>query len=146
MEQLAIQQAWQGPPQCEHCAIRHLVLFSALKEDEFSLIHEPIHEMDFAKGRKLYHENDESKFLYTVREGAIKLINYLPDGSERIVRLLTRGDVAGLETLLKQPYHHEAVVIAPVLTCRIPAETVNALSRQLPRFSPGVADPLAESG
>jgi len=134
MNDPAIEAAWHGPAQCEHCGIRHLVLFSALERDEFALIHEPIDEMELGKGRRLYHENDVPDYVYTVREGAIKLERALPDGSDRIVRVLTRGDVAGLEALLGQPYRHDAVVIDPVLVCRIPVRTINHLNRELPHF------------
>ena len=134
MNDPAIDVAWSGPSQCEHCGIRHLVLFSALEREEFALIHEPIDEMELGKGRRLYHEGDVPDYVYTVRQGAIKLERALPDGSDRIVRILTRGDVAGLEALLGQPYRHDAVVIDPVMVCRIPVRTINHLNRELPHF------------
>lgn len=134
MNDHAIEHAWQGPSQCEHCGIRHLVLFSALEKDEFALIHDPIDEISFHKGKRLYREGGEPRHVFTVREGAVKLVHYLSDGSERIVRLLLPGDVAGLEALLDLPYQHEAVVIDAALTCRIPVRTVNNLNRDLPHF------------
>lgn len=134
MNEPAIEAAWSGPAQCEHCGIRHLVLFSALEREEFALIHEPIDEMELGKGRRLYHEGDVPDYVYTVRQGAIKLERALSDGSDRIVRILVRGDVAGLEALLGQPYRHDAVVIDPVTVCRIPVRTINHLNRELPHF------------
>lgn len=129
-----IQTAWEGPPQCEHCGIRHLVLFSSLEEDEFSLIHEPIDERHFDKGEVLYRKGGPGDHVFTVREGVVKLVHYTANGEERIVRLLRRGDVAGLEALLGQPYHQEAIPLDPVLTCRIPVRAINRLNRRLPNF------------
>lgn len=134
MGEQAIAATWEGPARCEQCGIRHLVLFSSLESHEFALIHDPIDEMTLGKGRRLYREGESSNYLYTVQEGVVKLFHYLPDGSERIVRLLFKGDVAGLETLLGQPYQHHAVAIDPVLSCRIPVHTVEQLSRELPHF------------
>ena len=134
MNNNAIEHAWQGPSQCEECGIRHLVLFSALEKDEFALIHDPIDEISFHKGKRLYREGEAPRHVFTVREGAVKLVHYLSDGSERIVRLLVPGDVAGLEALLGQAYQHDAVVIDAALTCRIPVRAVNQLARDLPHF------------
>lgn len=134
MNNLAIQTAWQGPAQCEHCGIRHLVLFSDLERDDFTLIHEPIDELHFGKGDMLYRSGEPAEHVFTVREGAVKLVHYTADGDERIVRLLRRGDVTGLEALLGEPYHHHAVAVDPALTCRIPAAVVADISRQRPHF------------
>ena len=134
MNHLAIQTAWQGPPQCEHCGVRHLVLFADLEQDDFALIHEPIDELHFDKGEMLYRSDEPADHVFTVREGVVKLVHYTADGDERIVRLLRRGDVTGLEALLGEPYHQHAVAIEPVLTCRIPANVVADISRRQPRF------------
>lgn len=134
MSRQATNGVWTGPPQCERCDIRRLVLFASLESEEFSLIHDPIDEISFAKGGRLYREGQSQAYLFTIREGVVKLFHYLPDGSERIVRLLTKGDVAGLETVLGHPYQHHAVAIDPVLSCRIPVQTILNLSRELPQF------------
>lgn len=129
-----IEVAWNGPAQCQHCGIRDLVLFSSLKQDEFSLIHEPIDEMRFEKDQAIYRAGAPGNHVFTVRQGIIKLVHYDRDGGERIVRLLRRGDVAGMEALLGQPYHQHAMTLDPVLTCRIPITVINDLNQRLPRF------------
>lgn len=134
MNELAIAHAWEGPPQCERCGIRHLVLFSDLERDDFRLIHEPVDELRFGKGDKLYREGDGSDHVFTIRDGVVKLTHYSSGGEERIVRLLKRGDVTGLEALLGEPYQHHAVVVDPVLVCRIPVSVVDRLSHELPHF------------
>lgn len=134
MNEAAGERVWQGPSQCENCGIRHLVLFSVLQKDEFALIHEPIDELHFDKGRALYREGDPGNYVFTVREGVIKLVHYASNGDERIVRLLRRGDVAGLEALLGQPYYQEAIALDSVLTCRIPVRVINDMYQRLPNF------------
>lgn len=134
MNSVEIAAAWEGPPQCENCGIRHLVLFSSLERDDFALIHEPIDELRYDKGETLFRAGERGEHVFTVREGIVKLVNFSAEGKERIVRLLLRGDVVGLEALVGQPYLHHAVPLNPALTCRIPVTVVNDLSQRLPKF------------
>jgi CRP/FNR family transcriptional regulator len=69
-----------------------------------------------------------------VRTGALKLVQYLPEGSQRIVRLARATDVLGLEAILEAPYQHEAVVLQPTEVCRFPARVVKALGAENPRL------------
>ena len=64
----------------------------------------------------------------------MKLVQYLPDGSQRIVRLLHSADVAGLEALLGQSYQHDAVVLQAASVCRLPIEVVKRLDRDSPKL------------
>lgn len=129
-----IESAWQGPPQCERCAIRHLVLFADLDRKDYGLIHEPIDELRYGVGETLYRPSDAPRYVYTVREGLVKLVQYLPEGRQRIVRLLRRGDLAGMEALLGRPYQHSAWVLDAVSVCRIPVSVVRRLEDETPRL------------
>lgn len=129
-----IEPSWEGPPQCEYCPIRNIAIFSALQEQDFALIHEPIQEHRFVKGDALYKAGEPGHSLFTVREGCVKLMDYAANDGERIVRLLRRGDVAGLEALIGQTYQHNAVALNATLTCCIPVSVVNELSEQLPNL------------
>jgi CRP/FNR family transcriptional regulator, anaerobic regulatory protein len=129
-----IEAAWKGPPQCRHCGIRDLVLFADLKEEDFALIHLPIDEQSFLPGQVLYHAGDTQPALFTVREGLVKLVQYLPEGTQRIVRLLRQGNMAGLEVLVGAPYAHTAIALQPTLTCRIPRPVIERLSGETPRL------------
>jgi CRP/FNR family transcriptional regulator len=129
-----IEIAWNGPRQCRQCSIRDLVLFADLRHDDFQLIHKPIDELRFGVGEALYRPADHPDHVFTVREGLVKLVQYLHNGGLRIVRLLKQGDVAGLEVLLGQPYQHEAVVLEEVLACFIPVSVIDRLSHDTPRL------------
>ncbi|MEW5727021.1 MAG: Crp/Fnr family transcriptional regulator, partial [Pseudomonadota bacterium] len=85
-------------------------------------------------GSTIYSEGDEGTAVYTIRSGLVKLVQYLPDGSQRIVRLLRQGDTSGLEATVGQPYEHSAVVLKKVLACRIPKQVIERLSRETPRL------------
>ncbi len=134
METQAITNAWKGIESCENCVIRHMALFADLQHNDFELIHKPIVELKLSVGETLYNEGDTADYLYTVRSGIIKLTQYLPDGSQRIVRLLRTGDVAGLEAIINPGYEHFAVVLRDVELCQIPREVVERLNVETPRL------------
>ncbi len=134
MGQSCTDSVWRGISKCDECGVRHLVLFSDLKAEDMLLNPLPIDDMSFSDGGVLYNEGEEGVSVFTVRDGLVKLIQHLPNGAKRIVRLLRRGQVAGLETLLGEPYHHTAEAVQPTLVCRIPCETIHRLNRDTPRL------------
>jgi CRP/FNR family transcriptional regulator len=134
MKRGQIEAAWLGRAECKTCGIRDLVLFADLQEADFQLIHLPIEEVLVEPGGFLYKAGDDGTAAYTIRSGLIKLVQYLPDGSQRIVRLLRAGSVAGLEVLAGGPYEHTASVLQSALVCRLPREVVERLNRDTPRL------------
>lgn len=129
-----IEAAWAGQAECKGCGIRDLALFADLKEQDFGLIHLPIDEIWYDSGAVIYNAADEGRAVLTVRSGLVKLVQYLPDGGQRIVRLLRAGDTLGLEVLVGEAYEHTAIVLRRALTCRIPREVVQRLSVETPRL------------
>ena len=129
-----ILAAWRGQPACEKCGVRHLSLFADLEESDFKGLDLPIEELEFQLGAVLYHVRDPARAVFTVRSGLVKLIQYLPNGHQRIVRLFRQGSTAGLEALVDQPYQHTAVAMQPTLVCRIPALTVQELNARNPKL------------
>ena len=61
---------------------------------------------------------------------ARKLSYYLPDGGQRIVRLLRKTDVLGLECMISDEYQHSAIALQPAEVCRLPASAVKKLLRK----------------
>lgn len=110
------------------------MLFAELREEDFDLIHLPIDEFALDAGVTLYEAGCAGKALFTIRSGLVKLVQYLPDGTQRIVRLLRQGATAGLEVLVGQPYEHTAIVLRTAVVCRLPKEVVERLSRETPRL------------
>ncbi|WP_078118454.1 Crp/Fnr family transcriptional regulator [Thiosocius teredinicola] len=126
------KEAWSGQADCKTCSLRESVLFAGLKESDFEKIHQPIDQFALQPGQSLYHAGDKGDRMYTIRSGLIKLVQYLPDGSQRIVRLVKTSDVMGLESLVGNPYEHDAVVMQPSEVCSLPVATVQTLSKDNP--------------
>lgn len=134
MKTQQIIHAWSGAERCKNCAIRHLVLFADLNKEDFDRIHHPIDDLEFSPGDRLYRQGDAMPFVYTVRSGLVKLIQHLPNGDHRIVRLLSQGDLAGLESLNGGKSEHEAVTMDHVRVCRIPRLVIDTLRWDTPRL------------
>ncbi|HFD79118.1 MAG TPA: Crp/Fnr family transcriptional regulator [Gammaproteobacteria bacterium] len=134
MKEITIDKAWRGAERCKNCAIRHLVLFSDLSHQDFDRIHQPIDDLEYEPGTRLYHQGEELRYVYTVRSGLIKLVQHLPNGTQRIVRLLRQGDLAGLEGLGGQVADHDAVTLDHASVCRIPVPVIRDLQRETPNL------------
>jgi CRP-like cAMP-binding protein len=132
MKTLSLRDAWRGEADCRNCSVRTSVLFAGLDEADFDDIHRPIDELMLPSHSTLYHSQAPGEAVFTIRNGLLKLVQYLPDGTQRIVRLLRGTDVTGLEALLGQPYQHDAVVLQTASICRIPVDVVRALDRDKP--------------
>ncbi len=129
-----IDEVWRELSKCEMCGIRDLVLFADLNEDDFKLIHQPIVDLQLKPFQTLYRSDDSPDFVYTIRSGLVKLVNYSSDGHYRIVRLLGKGDLVGIEVLAGLPYAHCAEALEPLAVCRIPVSEVQRINRDTPRL------------
>ncbi len=132
MKLISDKDAWEGQADCISCAIRNSVLFAGLDEKDFDQVHQPIDIYSLPVNSTLYRAGDKGDRLFTIRSGVLKLVQYLPDGNQRIVRLIRSTDVIGLEALLGHPYQHDAVVLHPTQACSLPVSVVQALSATNP--------------
>ncbi len=132
VKNVTFKDAWDGQADCRVCALRESVLFAGLNEGDFEHIHQPIDQYTLPVGAVLYRSGDSGQRMYTIRSGVLKLVQYLPDGSQRIVRLIRSTDVTGLECLLGKPYQHDAIVLQETEVCSLPIKVVNNLSQENP--------------
>ncbi len=134
MKTLQIQKIWSNLERCQHCAIRHLVLFSDLQQSDFNYIHKPIEEMYFKTGSSIYNQHKTMEYVYTIRSGLVKLVQKLPNNSSRIVRILGQGDLLGIESLNQKHTYHTAICMDEVELCRIPHSAIISLQKNSPRL------------
>jgi CRP-like cAMP-binding protein len=132
VKNVTLREAWSGEADCMNCSLRASALFAGLRETDFERIHDPIDQFHLKPGTALYRAGDAGEYMFTVRSGSLKLVQFLPDGSQRIVRLARSPDVLGLEALLESHYQHDAVALQPTEVCRFPARVVRALSNENP--------------
>jgi CRP-like cAMP-binding protein len=109
--------------------VRGSVLFAGLKEDDFEKFHRPIDQSIFPAGSVIYSTGDPATSLFTIRNGLVKLTQYLPDGTQRIVRLMGKTDLIGLEALIESEYLHTAITLQHTEICRLPVDFIRLLSQ-----------------
>lgn len=132
MKRVTLNEAWTGLADCRNCNVRQSVLFAQLSEADFDAIHRPIDQLAYPPGSDIYTEGDPAGSILTIRAGLVKLTQCRAVGTQRIVRLLHRTDVIGLEALLTDSYQHTATVLHATEVCRIAKETVRDLALRQP--------------
>lgn len=126
---------WHGRADCENCAIRERVLFSGISNEDLDEVLFTIDHLFYPPHAVLYQTGETGKSLFTIRRGIVKLVHYLPNGNQRIVRLLRPGSVAGLELVVGQNYRHTAVALDGTEVCRIPMAAIEQLGIHHPQLS-----------
>ncbi|HBH36191.1 MAG TPA: Crp/Fnr family transcriptional regulator [Gammaproteobacteria bacterium] len=120
--------------ECSLCPTREIALFANLKPEDLLQMHSPIQYKVFEKGDELYAIGQEADYIYTLHDGVLKLEQYLPTGEQRIVRILRRGDLAGIEAVTATNYQHDAIAMTKISVCKIPADIVLDLSLKSPEL------------
>lgn len=109
-----------GRSNCHTCQLRQTMVCSDVGLDDLVSFHTPIDDFVFTPGAVLYNMAESAQAVHCVRQGAIKLVRFDASGNQRIVRILQKNDVAGLEAVFSGKYQHTAIAINEVHTCRIP--------------------------
>jgi len=126
---------WQGRADCQHCNIRHLMMFSGLPEPAFEQVLSPIDNFRYPGATVLFEQGKRDKGIFSIRSGIIKLLSLTTDGTQRIVRLLGRGGAIGLELMeADECYRHTAIALTPVDVCQIPLPTMLQLDTRYPQL------------
>lgn len=119
---------------CANCCLKNILSADQHVQPELERIQQIIGNLDFRANAALYREGDTGTNLYSLRFGVVKLIQHLPNGSDRIVRLMRKGDVMGLEILCCPVYQHTAIALVKTNVCRIPSLAITELERHDPRL------------
>lgn len=120
-----------GSADCRKCSIKDIVLFASIQHDQLDPLHPLIDDLHFAQYQSIYQRGQDDAFVYTIRKGIVKLVA-TSGNTHKVVRLLTVGDVVGLECLSGKAYEHTAITLDNCEICRIPAKAVLELQQSNP--------------
>lgn len=124
------------PPSCATCGARDSSVFCNLNTDQLENIDEQKSGGFYKKGEVVFHEGCNSRGLFCVFDGKVKLSMMGPSGKEQIVRFAQKGDVMGYNAMLsRRPLSASATVLEDATICLIPARTFFDLIKQEPKFS-----------
>lgn len=126
----------EGIADCQHCAIRKNDILANVDVIKYEELLKRIIQFCYAKKSVIFVENSPADAMFIVRKGLIKLEETLSDGSTRIVRIIRKGGIAGLETFLDngQRFDQTAIALQETELCRIPYEVVDNLLKIEPDF------------
>ena len=120
---------------CRACNTGINGLCAELNEDDQVMLHSVVDELTLTPGTTLFQEGGDPVGIFTLRKGVIKLVRTTTGGTQRVVRVLSPGDMPGLEALAHARYFSDAVALTDVSVCRIPRSVIHALQAQSPRLS-----------
>ena len=121
MPRRAMQEAKKrGRSNCGACELRSVMVCSDVTVDELADFHTWIDDLVIPAGGILFNTNAPADGVYCIRAGTVKLVKYSNNGSQRIVRIVKRSDVAGMESVFSESFEHTAIAVGEVVACRIP--------------------------
>lgn len=127
---------WKGHADCLHCAFRKQDIFATVDVGKYQVLLKRIIELRYLKKSILFVESSPAVELFVVRKGLVKLEETLVNGNKRIIRLVKKGGVVGLETFLDngQRFDQTAIALLEADVCRIPYSVLKDILESDPEF------------
>ena len=121
-----------GTSVCLHCTVRHLSVCSALACDEVQALERITQTIAAPLGTTLARSGEPRTHVYTVTEGALRLVRTLADGRRQVNGFVLPGDYVGLSGSDHHRYDIEAIADSRV--CRVPTTQMRDLRLQYPHL------------
>lgn len=121
-----------GARECLHCSVRHLSVCSALSCDEVLALEQITTSMPVPMGATLARTGEPRAYVYTVTEGALRLVRTLADGRRQVNGFVLPGDYMGLSGADQHRYDIEAIAESRV--CRVPMSQMRDLRQRYPHL------------
>lgn len=110
----------QGRSNCGTCELRQEMVCAEVSLGDLVDFHAGIDDLNFETNAPVFSGGTGVDAVYCIRSGAVKMVRTDLAGAHRIVRVLRKGDIAGLESAFSEFYEHSAVAVSAVKACRIP--------------------------
>ncbi|HNA03998.1 MAG TPA: Crp/Fnr family transcriptional regulator [Rhodocyclaceae bacterium] len=107
--------------ECQRCVLHNLAACPARDPASQDASAAWIDSIGLQPDSVLFNLGERANAVYCLRSGVMKLVRYDLGGNQRIVRILTAGDLAALESAFEHAQQHTAVAVTQVQLCRIPA-------------------------
>jgi CRP-like cAMP-binding protein len=108
--------------------IRASEVFSGLSDDELAPIAKMAHLEDHSTGDRLFGENDEAKYIYTVTTGRVGILIDIGKGRQTVVDTIGPDGSFGWSALVP-PYFYTAAAqcLEPTQVLVVPGEELRVL-------------------
>ena len=118
---------------CRNCIKRESSLCAVLACDELDRLEEIMTPMKFTPGQTIFTEGDDLTHYYTLNEGVIRLVKFLPDGRRAILDFLYKGDFLGLN--LEGHYSYSAEAVTKLNICCFSRPKLQAMFEDIPKMN-----------
>ena len=119
-----------------NCQIKENTFFSGLTEKQVDAFKNDIKTSFYGKREVVYLEGDECKGVYIVRLGRVKLVRSSRSGKEQIIKILTNGDLLGLEAFYSgNTYASTAITMEETDLCFLDRDAFFSILKKEPEIS-----------
>ncbi len=95
--------------------LKEMPIFADLTEKELAQVVEDLRLREYAKGELVFRQGDESREVYFVLKGKIRIFRISPSGNETSIAIFTTDDVIGeLAAIDYEPRSATAEAVNPV--------------------------------
>jgi len=115
-----------------HCSVRHLAVCSALSPDEVDALESVTVHQQVPMGATLARSGEPRQHVYTLTQGALRLVRTLADGRRQINGFVLRGDYLGLSG--SDLHRHDIEAIADSRVCRVGLAQMRELRTRFPHL------------
>lgn len=85
--------------------LKQLEVFSSLEADDLASLTLHTELFNFKRGSFIYKTGDEASHVYLMNTGSAKLLKNHPDGKERIIHILLRGEIFGAMVVMNKGFY-----------------------------------------
>lgn len=107
--------SWRLNADCDLCKLSDLFDNKPCSEPDLRF---------FRRGETIVRYGSKDNYLYSVREGSVKLVNHPNGGEESVIGFHFGGDLFGFENLAASRCQHDAIALEDTVICRLPAQRV----------------------
>ena len=118
-----VDKSDKNQTRCATCEIRSYSFCRCLKDDQLNIFSKISSEKEFKNKQTVFLQEEESKNLYNITQGNIKIYRLLRDGRIQIIGFLYPGDFFG--SYKKGKYNYSAESIGDVKLCVFKQEVLD---------------------
>ena len=125
--------ALTGAVTCANCKLRDICMPANLDAAQLDRIDQVVTKrVRIKRGEALYKEGDAFKAIYTVRSGFIKTSVASAGGREQVTGFQMAGETLGLDGIVTEHHHGNAVALEDTEVCAIHFAKLEALTSEIP--------------
>jgi CRP-like cAMP-binding protein len=124
--------------------LRTMPIFADLSERDLALLADDLRSKEYVKDETIFRQGDESREVYFVRKGKVRIYKISPSGNETSIAIFSTNDVIGeLAAIDQEPRSASAKAMTSVSLLAMSQERFLYTLQNVPRFGLAIARLLA---